>query len=335
MKDLGFANGVVLSDDESYVLVAETMKSRIVKYNLKGPKAGKQEIFIEGLPGVPDNLVSDGHGGILVTMILTIDSEHPNLCQSLAPHPYLRKMFVRLLLAMRLPFKLLHDIYPNTYTEKVIHAIGSFQGIGKLVTPTYVSLVLRIDASGKIIEAVSSVDDGISSVHLHKDYLWFGSPWQSFLLRVPVKQVFPSLASQTRSEKQSQKQSTTSSNNKSEKVKRDTASTTTKPIESKKTSSQTTPKPTAAPTTTPKPTAAPTTTKPPPTTTPKPTTATPKPSPKVDKPTTDSENVKPETKSVNNDAKKSNAKKVDNVNAQKSQPEKVEHKKTTRPRDDL
>lgn len=325
MNNLGFANGIVLSDDESYVLVAETMKSRIMKYNLKGPKAGKQEVFIEGLPGMPDNLVSDGHGGIFVTTILTIDSEHPNLGQSLAPHPYLRKMLVRLLMAMRLPFKLLHDIYPNTYTKKVIHAIGSYQGIGKLVIPTYVSLVLRIDASGKIIEAVSSVDDGISSIYAHKGYLWFGSPWRSFLLRVPLKQVFPSLAFQTRSEKQS----TTSSNNKSEKVKRDTASTTTKSVESKETSSQTTPKPTAAPTTTPKPIAAPTTITPPSTTTPKPTTATPKPSPKADK-LTDSENVKPETKS---DAKKNDAK--NDVNAQKSQSEKVEHGKTTRLRDDL
>lgn len=32
MKNLYFANGVELSDDESFIIVAETMKYRILKY---------------------------------------------------------------------------------------------------------------------------------------------------------------------------------------------------------------------------------------------------------------------------------------------------------------
>ena len=77
VKNLGFANGVLLSDDESFVIVLECLTSRMIKYHLKGPKAGQHEIFAEALPGLPDNVHSDGQGGFLVSLIVSIDSEHP------------------------------------------------------------------------------------------------------------------------------------------------------------------------------------------------------------------------------------------------------------------
>ena len=33
-----FANGCALSADESYILVADTLPARVLKYHLKGPK---------------------------------------------------------------------------------------------------------------------------------------------------------------------------------------------------------------------------------------------------------------------------------------------------------
>ncbi len=59
---LYFANGVVLAPDESFVLVAETGASRVLRYWLKGPKQGTLETFVDALPGLPDNmsLGSDG-----------------------------------------------------------------------------------------------------------------------------------------------------------------------------------------------------------------------------------------------------------------------------------
>jgi sugar lactone lactonase YvrE len=41
---------------------------RIVKYWLKGPKAGSHEIFFDNLPGYPDNIRSDGRGGFWVAL---------------------------------------------------------------------------------------------------------------------------------------------------------------------------------------------------------------------------------------------------------------------------
>ena len=45
LKNIQFANGIALSKDEDYFLVAETGKYKILKYWLKGEKKGKTELF--------------------------------------------------------------------------------------------------------------------------------------------------------------------------------------------------------------------------------------------------------------------------------------------------
>lgn len=351
MKNLAFANGVLLSDDESFVLVSESLACRIIKYHLKGPKAGQHEIFVDGLPGLPDNIQSDGQGGFLVTAVITVNSQHPCISITLAPHPYLRKMIVRLLLMVELPFKLLYDIYPNTFTEKVLHSIGS-PHMAEIFNSFKKSLILRIDASGNIMEVLFSNDDtmnGISEVHIHDGFVWFGSPWRKYLARVPLKQAFPDLAN---NEKQSSrtKNENVASNVKSERAKQDTISTSTSTT-SKPTPTSTTVKSTTAPTTS------------------KPTTASkPSPTPKVDKSTTiNSNNAKSTSKSANAEVKKKNAETISDAKSetdnkkegaakkdiksgksvkveqdasikekvQKSPPEKIKLVDTNRPRDDL
>lgn len=47
---------------EDFVLVNETYRYRIVRYWLKGPKAGTHEVFIDNLPGFPDNISSNRKG---------------------------------------------------------------------------------------------------------------------------------------------------------------------------------------------------------------------------------------------------------------------------------
>jgi len=333
LENLAFANGIKLSDDESFLLFVETLRCRIIKYHLKGPKAGQQEVFIEGLPGMPDNLQSDGHGGFLVTMFITIDSEHPQLHISLAPHPYLRKMIVRLLLLMKAAFKLIDDLIPNIYVERLTYTI--LKGIKTTFNSELGSLILRIDASGNIMEVLSLDINSISEAHIHNDYLWFGSPWQEYISRIPLKQAFPDLANNEKlsSHIKNEKQSATVGLN-SERMKRDTDSVTKKPIESKteKVSSQTpksitnptTLKPTATPTVIPKPTAAPTAI-------PKPIAVPAKPASKVNKHTDDSnakssetkpaeikDHVKPNTKPETNSQTKEDSMKINTAKSGKN-----------------
>lgn len=192
MNNLAFANGVKLSEDESFVIVSESVASRITKYNLKGPKAGRSEPFIQGLPGIPDNIHSDGRDGFLVSLYTTIDPQHPQILQSLMPHPYIRKMCARFLSLLETPFKLLEDVYPSYYSKRIVHWIGNFESIRFMIK--HKGVVLRLDKNGNILDSLHPTNDKISTIssaYIHKNYLWIGSPFHESIVRVPLKLAFP------------------------------------------------------------------------------------------------------------------------------------------------
>lgn len=67
LRGLGFPNGVALSKDRSFVLVAESTRFRIIRYWLSGPNAGKHDVFAD-LPGAPDNIRRNEKGEFWVAM---------------------------------------------------------------------------------------------------------------------------------------------------------------------------------------------------------------------------------------------------------------------------
>jgi len=69
LSGLHFANGVALSKNEDFVLVNETCTYSIHRYWLAGPKAGTNDMFIENLPGFPDNISSNGKGKFWLALI--------------------------------------------------------------------------------------------------------------------------------------------------------------------------------------------------------------------------------------------------------------------------
>ncbi|KAM2063564.1 hypothetical protein ACFX16_027086 [Malus domestica] len=62
IRNLYFANGLVVSPDQNYVIFCETVMRRCRKYYLQGTKKGSVENFIDQLPGMPDNIRYDGEG---------------------------------------------------------------------------------------------------------------------------------------------------------------------------------------------------------------------------------------------------------------------------------
>ncbi|MFD5542497.1 SMP-30/gluconolactonase/LRE family protein [Streptomyces sp. NPDC127079] len=58
-EGLQFANGLAVSGDGTFLIVAETGAYRLTRYWLTGPRAGRAEFFAE-LPGMPDNMWRDG-----------------------------------------------------------------------------------------------------------------------------------------------------------------------------------------------------------------------------------------------------------------------------------
>nr|CAI5821469.1 unnamed protein product [Callosobruchus analis] len=121
---LHFANGVQLSDDEEFVIVAETHRNRIHRYYLKGSKKGTHDIFIDGLPGMPDNLKSDSKGGFFVPLVVAVDSDHVAISQRIGPYPMIRKIAARFLGVLQLVFETVDKHYPNEFSQKAIHNVS-------------------------------------------------------------------------------------------------------------------------------------------------------------------------------------------------------------------
>lgn len=44
LEEMHFANGIILSPDEDFLVFAECLRFRLHKYFIKGPKAGKSTI---------------------------------------------------------------------------------------------------------------------------------------------------------------------------------------------------------------------------------------------------------------------------------------------------
>jgi hypothetical protein len=189
---LHFANGVVLSPAEDFVLVAETTKSRIHRYYLKGPKKGSRDIFIDGLPGLPDNLKSDGHGGFVVLLIYFRNESYPVFVQSLGPFPLLRKFLARVLALFEMAFEQIDRIYPNYYAKRMVHWIGHFESAHGLCPPG--SIILQLDADGKIKHSYHNTDgsvSGISEAHWFDGALYLGSPYNTYVGRVKLSFASP------------------------------------------------------------------------------------------------------------------------------------------------
>lgn len=76
-----FANGIALANDESYLLLSETSKYRVLKYWLKGEKAGKTEVFLDNLAGFPNNISRRNNGNFWIGFTTkrndALDKIHP------------------------------------------------------------------------------------------------------------------------------------------------------------------------------------------------------------------------------------------------------------------
>jgi len=139
-----FANGVAISPDQSFALVAETGLYRILKVWLSGPQQGQHEVFIDNLPGFPDGVSSNGKDRFWVALVTPRNAA----LDRMLPYPFARKMVVRL--------------------PKFLHP-----------APQRYSFVLGLDSSGKVVENLQNGAPEcyaqIANVVEHKGVLYFGS----------------------------------------------------------------------------------------------------------------------------------------------------------------
>ena len=92
IEGLNFANGVAISADDRFLLVAETGTYRILRHWLLGPGAGTTEVIVDNLPGFPDNINNGEDGRFWVGLVAPRDSK----LDALSDKPFLRKVVLRL-----------------------------------------------------------------------------------------------------------------------------------------------------------------------------------------------------------------------------------------------
>ena len=155
LDKLQFANGVTLGPDDAYVLVNETGAYRISRYWLTGPKAGTHDLFIDNLPGLPDNLAFNGSNRFWVALY----APRSALLDGTAGHPWVRTMIVRAL----------------TVLPKPVEKRG---------------FVLGLDLQGKVIANLQDASSGnyspITTAREYGDWLYLGSLKARHMARLPL-----------------------------------------------------------------------------------------------------------------------------------------------------
>lgn len=144
LRGLYFANGVAVSPDQSFVLVAETGKYRIRRFWLREPKQGMDDTLIDNLPGFPDGISSNGRDKFWLALV----TPRQALFDRLLPHPFLRKVVFRLPKALQ-------------------------------PAPERYSFVVALDSQGRVVENLQNGGPycyaQIANVIEHDGKLYFGS----------------------------------------------------------------------------------------------------------------------------------------------------------------
>lgn len=185
---VAFANGMQLSADENYLLISESNRKRILKHHLRGNRKGETEVFVDNLPGLPDNIRSNGEGGYWIPMVVSSPSEAPRtIISRLGPHPIVRKVIARFIDVVRSVLKFVDKLHPLACTKTTIYKLAHMSQYVSM-EPAY-GLVLELDDTGNIVRSLHAPSGSIthiSQVTRHGQHLYLGSPWNGFLAKLKL-----------------------------------------------------------------------------------------------------------------------------------------------------
>jgi sugar lactone lactonase YvrE len=102
IKDgLNFANGVILGPGEKYLLIDESGSYRTLRVWLTEGRLGQTEVFVDNLPGYPDNISYNGKDLVWIAL----PAPRSRLIDYLSGSPFARKIILRLLAIVDLPIQ--------------------------------------------------------------------------------------------------------------------------------------------------------------------------------------------------------------------------------------
>jgi len=155
IDDLYCANGIAIHHQQNFLLVSETTRYRLRRVWLRGPRAGQDDIFIDNLPGFPDNLHYNGHDTFWLAFVLV----RMPIIDKLSGSPFMRQLIYRL---------------PAAIKPK----------------PERYGYILGLDAAGAITsnyQDPSGVCAQTSGAVEHKGQLYIGSFSEDFIARLSIQ----------------------------------------------------------------------------------------------------------------------------------------------------
>ncbi|XP_056133916.1 adipocyte plasma membrane-associated protein [Lampris incognitus] len=157
LDSLYMPNGIVLSPDEDFLLLAETSIGRLLRYWLKGPKAGTKEVVLDNMIGYPDNIRLSDHATFLVGITTTrFWKVLPPFLDMIAPYPAVKRFLAK--------------VIPLSWYNALL--------------PRY-ALVLELGYDGEVVGSLHDPDGSltwaISDVFQHRGRTYLGSTDLPFL----------------------------------------------------------------------------------------------------------------------------------------------------------
>ncbi|KAJ0798041.1 putative strictosidine synthase transcription factor WD40-like family [Helianthus annuus] len=158
LDGLGFANGVAVSLDQEFLVVCESWKFRCLKYWLKEEMRGKVDVFIDNLPGFPDNINLAPDGSFWIAILQLTSSR----------------------------MKFVHS------SKAIKHVLATFPKLYERVRAVDRSaMAINVGSDGKIIKRLDDptgeVMAFVTSVLEFDGKLYFGSLKNNFVGVLPIK----------------------------------------------------------------------------------------------------------------------------------------------------
>ncbi|KAK2155271.1 hypothetical protein LSH36_244g02026 [Paralvinella palmiformis] len=159
-------NGIEISEEGDCVIFSDTLFARLLKCYVKGEKRGQVEIFIDNLPGFPDNIRRSASGSYWIGLIEIRRQNGPVLDIELyAPYPQIRQL--------RYKWQLFKSVFrSNTHTITLDKSYG---------------LVVEVDANGNYRRSLHDPTGniaGISHAEEHEGKLFMASLFNNFIAMV-------------------------------------------------------------------------------------------------------------------------------------------------------
>lgn len=162
VRNVRFCNGVCMAHDNRSVLFCETFGLRLMRYWIAGPKKGRTEVVLSGLPGSPDNINRSSDGGYWMALVAMRAPIYD--------------------VAMRMPGFRMRMIKQLNFDEWLAPGVNN-------------GCIVKLDADGQPIESYwdpgGASHPSLTSMREHRGYLYLGGLENNRIGRIKLKGADP------------------------------------------------------------------------------------------------------------------------------------------------